>query len=157
MGPIELFAGIAFLAGVSLVLWLVIRLLVRRWNSRNWPQAQGTVQNGIVERNTAGEGSPTFSCLLQYTYTVEGVTYAGLFALAAESEDGGKRLLSRVQGHSALVSYHPRDPQNSFLAEKEIEGIPVQHGPQFVNFAPDLGTRLSRSDLTAKPKDGNQQ
>lgn len=139
MDPIEIFASLVLLVVLAWFVSFAVRLYARIWRSRKWPSVPGTIQKGIVEEDSSGDAGVTYSCVLQYIYTVGGETRAGLFSLDVASREGGKLLLPQVEGRSVTVRYDPKRPQISFVAEKQIDGHRVGHEPQFVEFARDLG------------------
>jgi hypothetical protein len=155
MNLVPMFGMLALLVGVSYLLLFMLRLPARIWSSRKWPRVAGTVQKGIAERRERRYGPPSYHLVFEYTYTVEGVPRAGLFTVEAESESEGKKLLSKIEGQSAAVSYNPSRPEISFLAEKEMAGMRVSHGSQYVDFARDLGE--TSVDLMDAAKSGESR
>ena len=156
MNPVEIFAALALLVGVAWLLTFVARLLARIWRSRKWPSVPGTVQKGIVEEDSSGEGGTTYRCVVQYNYAVGGETRAGLFALEVASTDEGHLVLSQTEGRAVTVHFDPKRPQISFVAEKEIDGHSVGHEPQFVEFARDLA-ETTMTVLSVEPTQPKQK
>jgi Protein of unknown function (DUF3592) len=117
-------------------LWTIraVRYRMAKWQARNWPTTDGTVQKGQVVR-----GGPTkfqafvYRSLLGYVYNVDGCRYAGLFVLIASDLETAEKLQKENEGKAVIVQYDPRQPQNSFLQEKELMGRQVIQNPLWIN------------------------
>jgi hypothetical protein len=139
-GPIgPVFLGIDALGwGMIFFLFLLFgipytRFFLRRASMPNWPITNARVTHADVRPGLPNEFAPRiavsirraqwvvpFHCRAQYVYLVDGVTYAGWFALFAKDSSSAHDYASRLAGQTILVKYDPRHPKDSILEEPKV-------------------------------------
>ena len=120
------------LALILCVLWMVpmIRYLLRRWRSRDWPVVPGTIQRGQVLRRGEQDTKPSFTpvCLGTLTRSMVRATRVCSFLVAGD-EETAQNLQKQGAVGNVNVRYNPRKPEISFLQEKELLGRQVIQNP----------------------------
>lgn len=109
-------AGLAFLANAA-------RIVVRGWQSRSWPQVEGTVIRSEVRRvehESRRLLSPTYLNTLAYRYTVNGAEHTGgrvKFGASAGGREAATRQRAEryAEGAAVRVSYQPGNPKLAAL------------------------------------------
>lgn len=73
-----------------------------------------------------------------YAYVVQGVRYAGFFALYGD-ENQVSKLNDTLPGGTVLIRYNPSDPNSSFLVDyydSRFAGLPATQNPDWLNQSP---------------------
>jgi hypothetical protein len=135
------FEWIFWLALLSLMCWwyyIQIRYFFKRLFSRRWPSTNATIQKGAVGPISGPKGSRANASFFGYGFTIQGVRYAGLFAIIA-SEEHGHKLQDSLAGGSILVRDDPSDPNTSFIADAydpRFGGLVATQNPEWLDQAP---------------------
>jgi Protein of unknown function (DUF3592) len=132
----DLFGGVIALVVGALALRVIIPQIghhLRVLRSGRWPIAHGRVQKGEILHS-----GPTnylryvpYRALLGYAYEVAGREYSGLFVLAAEDAQTAEKLQKKLNGTEVKVQYDPKNPEISFLVDKELVGRRVVQDPMW--------------------------
>jgi Protein of unknown function (DUF3592) len=93
-----------------------LRHLFKRFSSRSWPTADASIQKGAVGRVSSVRGSWTYGSFFGYAFTVQGISYTGLFVIIGDEEEVSP-LQNSPAGMFLLVRYDPSDPSVSFVAD----------------------------------------
>jgi hypothetical protein len=115
-----------------------IRYLIRRYRRSHWPTVEAVIQKGAVGRVPAGKGATIPASFMGYAYIVEGVRYAGFFALMGD-ETRVQRLYSGLGDSHIQIRYDPSDPNVSFLRDYKdprFDGLRATQSPEMLNHAP---------------------
>jgi hypothetical protein len=118
---------IFWLALLSLMGWwhaAQIRYSFKQFSSRRWPSTNATIQRGAVGQVRGTRGPRASASFFGYAFTIQGVRYAGLFAIIAKEEHGHKLQASLADG-SILVHYDP-----------PFEGLVATQSPEWIDQAP---------------------
>jgi hypothetical protein len=132
---------IFWLALLSLMGWwhaAQIRYSFKQFSSRRWPSTNATIQRGAVGQVRGTRGPRASASFFGYAFTIQGVRYAGLFAIIAKEEHGHKLQASLADG-SILVHYDPSDPNTSFITnayDPPFEGLVATQSPEWIDQAP---------------------
>ena len=131
---------------LALVLFLIsfffvqVRYLLRRYRSYRWPTLLATVQRGAVGNLVFGKGVSQPATFLAYIYPVQGVRYAGFFALYGAA-DLVKKLNESLAGETIQVRYGPSDRGSSFIVEYNdlrFEGLTATQNPKWLCQTPPV-------------------
>jgi hypothetical protein len=119
------------LSAVTLLMALTfIRFWIRKWESRNWPIVAGVIEKEEVNYNDRSAYRPSmYRLLFGYSYIVDGVRFAGLFILMVGSEAIATDFQHKLNATSVSVRYNPKQPETSFMVEKELLGKKVYQSP----------------------------
>jgi hypothetical protein len=121
----------------TLAVWRIIpeiRHQFRMWRSQSWPVVHGTVQKGEVLHSGGGRASfLPFRSLLGYAFSVDGRSYWGVFVLAAEDMQTAEKLQKQAEGIAATVQYDPKNPEISFLVDRELLGRRIVQDPRWLD------------------------
>jgi hypothetical protein len=143
MNQPDAFDSVFWILLLSLAGWwsfILIRYLVRRFRSRRWPTVDATVQKGAVGRISFGRGASAPASFMGYAYVVQGVRYAGFFALYGD-EVCVRKLHDGLGGASLQIRYSPSDPNLSFLvhySNSRFEGLTATQSPEWLDQAPSF-------------------
>ena len=115
-----------------------IRFLLRRYRGKSWPTVEATLQNGAVGRISFGTGSSSPASFVGYAYIVQGVQYAGFFALY-DDDSHVRKLSDGLSGDTVQIRYNPSDPNVSFLVDRNdsrFEGLAATQNPEWLEQSP---------------------
>jgi hypothetical protein len=122
-----------------------MRWQLQTWRSSRWPPATATIHMAGDEYIEGSEAEPGYNrSLFGYSYEVEGVRYAGLFAIAARDAEEASLLQHKLDGQSVSVRFNPVRPGVSVLVEPRIEGFRAMQTPRWLRY----GTSLQQLYLT---------
>jgi hypothetical protein len=110
-----------------------LRFLLQRSRSKSWPSVEAKLQKGAVGRISFGKGASAPAAFVGYAYSVDGVRYAGFFALYGDDKVG--RLNDALAGGSVQVHYKPTDPNVSYLMNRDdsrFEGLSATQNPEWL-------------------------
>jgi hypothetical protein len=115
-----------------------IRFVLRRHRSKRWPTVDATLQKGAVGRISFGKGASAPATFVGYAYIVQGVRYAGFFALYGDGSQVHK-LQESLTGALVQIRYDPSDPNVSYLADHKdsrFDGLAVTQNPEWLDQSP---------------------
>lgn len=115
-----------------------IRFLLRRYRSKSWPAVEATLEKGVVGRISFGTGASSPATFVRYTYLVQGVRYAGFFALY-DDDSHVRKLSDGLSGDTVQIRYKPSDPNISFLVDcndSRFEGLAATQNPEWLEQSP---------------------
>lgn len=115
-----------------------IRYLIRRHRRNSWPCADATIQQGAIGKISVGRGGTILASFIGYTYNVQGLRYAGYFAICG-NEAATQELYESLSGEHIQIRYSPSDPNISLLVDYKdfrFKGLKATQSPQFLNQAP---------------------
>ena len=117
-----------------------IRYLLRRYRSYRWPTLLATVQKGSIGKIIFSKGVSHSATFLAYVYLIEGVRYAGFFALYGATDLVG-RVNESLAGETIQVRYGPSDPGTSFIVEyndPQFGGLTATQNPKWLGQTPPV-------------------
>ena len=132
-----LFLLILFLV-LSCWYFVRIRFLLRRYRSKSWPTVEATLQKRAVGRISFGTRASSSATFVEYAYIVQGVRYAGFFALY-DHDSHVRKLSERLSGDTVQIRYKPSDPNVSFLVDcndSRFEGLAATQNPEWLEQSP---------------------
>jgi hypothetical protein len=135
------FDWIFWLGLLSLMGWWYaaqIRHSLKKFSSRRWPSVNATIQKGGIGQVRGPKGSRANASFFGYAFMIQGVRYAGLFAIIT-NEEHGHRLQASLADGSILVRYDPSDANTSFIADAydpRFEGLVATQDPEWLGQAP---------------------
>jgi hypothetical protein len=115
-----------------------IRFVLRRYRSKGWPITDGTLQKGAVGRISFGRGASAPATFMGYAYIVQGVRYAGFFALYGDESQTCK-LQDGLTGAHVQIRYNPSDPNVSYLVDYKdprFDGLAATQNPEWLEQSP---------------------
>jgi len=128
-----------------------IRYLLGRYRRNRWPSADAAIQKGAVGKISFGKGGTAPASFMGYAYNVQGVRYAGFFALYGD-EVTVQKLHNTLAGAPLQVRYNPSDPNISFLLDYKdlrFEGLKATQSPEWLNQAPSFDLQDAIRGATA--------
>ena len=134
-------------------LFIQVPYLVRRFRSGGWPTLDATIQKGAVGRIHFGKGASAPASFMGYVYVVQGVRYAGFFALYGD-EVCVRKLHDGLAGASLQIRYSPSDPNLSFLvdySDPRFEGLTATQSPEWLDQAPSFNLQDAIRGATSSP------
>jgi hypothetical protein len=120
--------------------FIQIRHFVRRSRSKRWPIVDATVQRGCVGKISVGKGGSIPAAFLGYAYLVQGVRYAGLFAICGDDTEV-RKLNEGLAGCSIQIRYNPSSPSVSFLVDESdprFDGLTETQNPDRLGQSPSF-------------------
>jgi hypothetical protein len=115
--------------------YVQIRYLLVYSRGKHWPIVDATLQKGCIGKISKGAIPAAF---VGYTYIVQGVRYAGFFALCGD--DGLVRGLNdRLAGGTIQIRYDPTAPDVSFLVneyDSRFDGLKASQNPDWLKQSP---------------------
>ena len=108
--------GWLLLPVVLWVLFIQFRYMARQFRSVSWPVVNATVQKGPIGFVPIGQGEGTPACFIGYIFSVNGSTYAGMFALYGR-RDKVENVHKSFPSGPIRVQYDPANPSISCLAD----------------------------------------
>ena len=132
-----------FVIGALVVGGIGMRIVVRARKSTAWPAVSGQVTHSEITRSGSGEGGPSYSALIRYSYTVGGQSLTSeriAFGLSNMSAGHGfaKAYTNRYPvGTSVDVHYDPAVPSEAVLEPgvSKRAFIPLAFAGGFLIFA----------------------
>jgi hypothetical protein len=115
-----------------------IRFVLRRYRSKGWPAVDATLQKGAVGRISFGRGDSSPATFMGYVYIVQGVRYAGFFALYGDDSQV-RRLQDGLTGAHIQIRYNPSDPNVSYLVDykdSRFDGLAATQNPEWLDQSP---------------------
>jgi hypothetical protein len=115
-----------------------IRHLLRRSRSKGWPAVEATPQRGSVGKIAVGKGASVPAAFVGYAYTVQGIRYAGFFAICGDDQRV-RKLNEELVGGSIQVRYDPSSPNFSFLvneSDPRFDGLKATQNPDRLGQSP---------------------
>jgi hypothetical protein len=115
-----------------------VRYVLRRSWSRRWPVAEAKMQRGSFGGVPIGRGASVPASFIGYAFLVQGVRYAGFFAIYGE-EPAVRRVSEKLAGQTIRIRYMPSQPDTSYLADRfdpRFEGLAASQDPESLNGAP---------------------
>ena len=135
------FGWITLLTLLSVLVWwyvVQLRYFLRRYRSKGWPILTATLQKGAVGRIPRGKGASVPAAFMGYAYIVQGVRYAGFFALYGEDRKV-HRVHDGLPGAEIQVRYRPSDPNVSLLmnyTDPRFDGLAATQNPDMLSASP---------------------
>jgi hypothetical protein len=129
-----------------------IRYLVRRSRRSRWPTVDAVIQKGAVGAIPMGKGQPIPASFMGYAYVVQGVRYAGFFALLG-NETLTQTLYDNLAGSAIQIHYDPSDPNVSFLEDYKdfrFGGLKATQSPDTLQYAPSFDLQDAIRGATAR-------
>jgi Protein of unknown function (DUF3592) len=109
--------SIAVLAGAA-VLWVLKRRKLQR--ARTWPKAAGQVDSAVLRLEQTGTTSSRWAAVVQYSYSVQGVTYSGRLRHTSLLKKSVEKWIGNYKtGIPLTIRYNPGKPKDSVLFENE--------------------------------------
>jgi hypothetical protein len=106
---------------------------LQTWRFSRWPPATATVHMAGAEYIEGSETELGYNrSLFGYSYEIDGVRYAGLFAIAARDAEEASLLQHKLDGQSVSVRFNPARPGVSVLVDREIEGFRAMQTPRWL-------------------------
>lgn len=130
-----------------------LRYLIRRHRSQSWPVVDATIQKGAVGRISFGRGGSAPASFMGYAYQVEGLRYAGVFAMYGD-ETRMLKLHRSLGGSTLQVRYNPADPNISCLADDcdpRFEQLAVTQNPEWLDQAPTFDLQDAIRGTAVRP------
>ena len=121
-----------FLRGAIELLLVVLghlRFIVRRSQSRRWPELSGIVQSCGLERVSL---FARYYIVFGYAFKAHGTRYAGFFALPTDDRDSAAALQNQAPGITVKVRYKPDNPDVSLLENEQMLGRRVNQNPHWL-------------------------
>ena len=115
-----------------------IRFVLRRYRSKRWPTVDATLQKGAVGRISFGKGASAPATFVGYAYIVQGVQYAGFFAVYGDGSQV-RKLQDSLTGAHVQIRYDPVDPNVSYLADykdSRFDGLAATQNPEWLDQSP---------------------
>jgi hypothetical protein len=112
-----------------------IRYFLLRSRSKHWPVIDATLQRGCIGKISKGAIPTAF---VGYAYIVQGVRYAGFFALCGD-DDLVRKLNDRLAGGTIQIRYDPTAPSVSFLVneyDSRFDGLEASQNPDSLKQCP---------------------
>lgn len=125
----------------SVLIWwysVQFRFYFRRYEAKRWPIVVATLQKGAMGSFYVGKGASAPAAFIGYSYMVEGVRYAGFFAVYGDAAKA-RALLNDLPGHEIQIRYDPSDPNLSFLSESNdprFDGLTATQNPDRLSNCP---------------------
>ena len=135
------FGWVSLLVLFSVLVWwyiVQIRHLVWRYRSKRWPSLPATLQKGAIGRISFGKGASAPATFMGYAYLVQGVRYAGFFALYGD-DSKVRRLHDGLAGGAIQIRYNPSDPNVSLLVDytdQRFDGLAATQNPEWLDQSP---------------------
>jgi hypothetical protein len=115
-----------------------IRFVLRRYRSKHWPTVDATLQKGAIGKISFGRGATAPATFMGYAYIVQGVRYAGFFALYGDDSQV-RKLQDDLTGAHIQIRYDPSDPNVSYLLDNKdsrFDGLAATQNPEWLNQSP---------------------
>jgi hypothetical protein len=111
-------AGCIAVGAAAAVFW--VRKRVRLHHARTWPVAPGRVESIAIGLESTGPDTSVYVARVNYSYTVQGVAYAGVLKRQFMLKNPGNTWLGRyANGRALTIRYNSDKPKDSVLFEKE--------------------------------------
>ena len=114
------------------------RYFLQRSRSKRWPVVDAVLQKGSIGKISFGKRGSMPVAFVGYAYTVQGIRYAGFFALYGE-EYKVRRLDESLAGATVQIRYDPSSPDVSFLVneyDSRLEGTQATQNPDYLDQCP---------------------
>lgn len=118
--------------------YIHIRHLLQCSRSKRWPIVDATIQSGSIGKIAVGKGATIPAAFLGYAYIVQGVRYAGLFAICGDDQTV-RKLNNKLAGGSIQIRYKPSSPDLSFLvneSDPRFDGLEATQNPDRLEQSP---------------------
>jgi Protein of unknown function (DUF3592) len=120
------------LAGQAMPIWRWFR----RRQAQDWPTVTGRIDSVRVKPkgqflsfNGATKRAPAYTAVLEYTYSLEGNSYLGIYQRDFTSEEESREFVRDLQGKTVIVSRNPGNPAKSLLAEDSVSALLASRPP----------------------------
>ncbi len=123
-----------FLAWMAWWYGIQLRYFIRRSLSKHWPIVNAIIQSAGVRRRAGPKAAPVFGSDFNYSYTVMGAEYAGIFTVICGKDHA--QLLQDTLNGGISIRYNPRDPKMSFLSDQcdqRFGGIAATQNPEWLD------------------------
>jgi hypothetical protein len=140
-GDDSTFGWVFLLVPLSIIVWsyiVQIRYLMLRYRSKHWPSLVATLQKGSIGRISFGKGASAPATFIGYAYIVQGMRYAGFFALYG-NDSKVRRLHADLAGGAIQIRYHLSDPNVSLLVDytdQRFDGLAATQNPDWLDQSP---------------------
>lgn len=144
----DLFFWISRLILLSILMWWYFtqgRHVWRRFSSRRCPTAVAAIQKGSIGPISFGWGVAVPAAFFGYSFIVQGIRRAGIFAIYGTQDECILRSLEeRLARASIDIRYDPSDLGVSYLVnlqDPRFDGLTVTQNPEQLSQAPEFHIR----------------
>lgn len=141
------FEALVLMLGASVLALAVVAYcyyVVLKTRRKQWPLTDALIQKGAIGQVDLGEAGRKPAVFMGYSFSVNGLRYAGYFVLFAKNEVRVHDLHRRLPGAHLQVRYDPHDPNTSFIVnytDPRFEGLMASQASTLLANAPAFDLR----------------